>query len=54
MRGDSGTLSETDEGRGYVYIWEEERFMLKRGNLFCVTPELRLRISVPVTPKCNT
>lgn len=54
MRGDFGILLEIDEGRGYVYIWEEERFMLKRGNLFCVILELRLRISVLVIFKCNT
>lgn len=35
-------LSETDERRREDYILEEEKFMLKGENLFCVTPKLRL------------
>lgn len=34
-------MSETDERMGDDYVWEEERFMLKGENLFCLTPELR-------------
>lgn len=39
---------------GGIYTGEEERFMLKGENVFCVTPELRLWISVPGIPKINT
>ena len=41
-------------GKGECLYMGEERFTLKGENLFCVTSELRLWISIPGTPKFNT